>query len=248
VDRGHRRRGREPRSLDRGGAATEDGRSRIAKSVAKGESLPSRERGRAGSECEGLRSGAQGARSRGGSKAGRWRWRRARPGCPHGSRSCRAGPRACLAAEAWPAPLGRVSPGPSLTCRVGREPGQKNGRRVGLTSPCFMYIYTVAATGDASPVSTHACGPEEQKRTYGYRCPISTKPASPARSPFFGPGPSPARPGYMRARAGPGRPGTNKRAGLGQEIRHGGLARHGPFSSKPVKPAFFTLKRAFRPA
>jgi hypothetical protein len=24
--------------------------------------------------------------------------------------------------------------------------------------------------------------------------------------------------------------------------------RHGPFSSKPVKPAFFTLKRTFRPA
>jgi hypothetical protein len=40
-------------------------------------------------------------------------------------------------------------------------------------------------------------------------------------------------------------PVTNKRAGLGQEIRHGGLARHGPFSSKPVKPAFFTLKRVF---
>jgi hypothetical protein len=32
VDRGHWRRGREPRSLDRGGAATEDGRSRIAES------------------------------------------------------------------------------------------------------------------------------------------------------------------------------------------------------------------------
>jgi hypothetical protein len=45
-------------------------------------------------------------------------------------------------------------------------------------------------------------------------------------------------PGTTRLYAGPGRPDTNKRAGLGQEIRHGGLARHGPFSSKPVKPAF----------
>ena len=65
-----------------------------------------------------------------------------------------------------------------------------------------------------------------------------TKPAVWARS----------EPGTARFYAGPGRPGTNKRAGLGQETRHGGLARHGPFSSKPVKPAFFTLKRAFRPA
>jgi hypothetical protein len=39
----------------------------------------------------------------------------------------------------------------------------------------------------------------------------------------------------------------NKRAGLGQKIRHGELARHDPFSSMPVKPAFFTLKRAFWP-
>jgi hypothetical protein len=31
---------------------------------------------------------------------------------------------------------------------------------------------------------------------------------------------------------------TNKRAGLGQETRHGGLARHGLFTSKLVKPAF----------
>ena len=46
MDRGHRRRGREPRSLDRGSTATEDERSRIAKPIAKGESLPSRERER----------------------------------------------------------------------------------------------------------------------------------------------------------------------------------------------------------
>jgi hypothetical protein len=57
-----------------------------------------------------------------------------------------------------------------------------------------------------------------------------------------------SEPGTARLYAGPGRPGTNKRAGLGQDIRHDGLARHGPFSSKPVKPAFFTQKRAFRPA
>jgi hypothetical protein len=49
-----------------------------------------------------------------------------------------------------------------------------------------------------------------------YRCPISTRPASPARSPLFGPGPSPARPGSMRARAGPARisgPGSDKKLG-----------------------------------
>jgi hypothetical protein len=56
-----------------------------------------------------------------------------------------------------------------------------------------------------------------------------------------------SEPGTARLYAGPGRSDTNKRAGLGQEIRRGGLARHDPFSSKSVKPAFFTLKRAFRP-
>jgi hypothetical protein len=47
-----------------------------------------------------------------------------------------------------------------------------------------------------------------------------------------------SEPGMARFYAGPGRPGTNKRAGLGQETRHGGLARHGQFTSKPVKPVF----------
>jgi hypothetical protein len=56
-----------------------------------------------------------------------------------------------------------------------------------------------------------------------------------------------SEPGTVRFYAGPGRLDTNKRAGLGQETRHGGLARHDPFTSKPVKPAFFTLKRAYRP-
>jgi hypothetical protein len=47
-------------------------------------------------------------------------------------------------------------------------------------------------------------------------------------------------PGTDRFYAGPGRPGTNKRARLEQETRHGGLARYDPFTSNPVKPAFFT--------
>jgi hypothetical protein len=65
-----------------------------------------------------------------------------------------------------------------------------------------------------------------------------TKPAVWARS----------EPGTTRFYAGLGRPGTNKRVGLGQETRHDGLARHGPFTSKHVKPAYFALKHAFRPA
>jgi hypothetical protein len=47
--------------------------------------------------------------------------------------------------------------------------------------------------------------------------------------------PRSARPGSMRARAD-----TNKRTGLGQKTRHGGLTRHDPFTSKPVKTAFYT--------
>jgi hypothetical protein len=64
-----------------------------------------------------------------------------------------------------------------------------------------------------------------------------TKPAVWARS----------EPGTARFYAGPGQPGTYKRARLGQETRHGGQARHGLFTPKPVKPAFFALKRAYRP-
>jgi hypothetical protein len=59
---------------------------------------------------------------------------------------------------------------------------------------------------------------------------LDTKPAVWARS----------EPGTARFYAGRGQPGTNKRAGLGQETRHGELDRHGPFTSKPVKPAFCT--------
>jgi hypothetical protein len=65
----------------------------------------------------------------------------------------------------------------------------------------------------------------------------------PGTKPIVWPGPSMARSGFMRARAGPARI-----SGPGQETRHGGLARHDPFISKPVKPAFFTLKRAYRHA
>jgi hypothetical protein len=49
-----------------------------------------------------------------------------------------------------------------------------------------------------------------------------------------------SKPGTVRFYTGPGRPSTNKRARLGQETRHGGQARHGPFTPKPVKPAFCT--------
>jgi hypothetical protein len=56
-----------------------------------------------------------------------------------------------------------------------------------------------------------------------------------------------SEPGTARFYAGLGRLGTNKRVGLGQETKHGGLARHVPFTSKHVKPVF-SLKRAFRPA
>jgi hypothetical protein len=45
---------------------------------------------------------------------------------------------------------------------------------------------------------------------------------------------------------GPSQPGTNKWAGLGQETKHGKPARHGPYTSKPVKPAFCT--KSFLPA
>jgi hypothetical protein len=64
-----------------------------------------------------------------------------------------------------------------------------------------------------------------------------TKPAVWARS----------EPDKTRFDAGPDWPDTNKRAGLGHETRHDGLARHGPFTFKPVKPAF-CIKTRFWPA
>jgi hypothetical protein len=47
-----------------------------------------------------------------------------------------------------------------------------------------------------------------------------------------------SKPGTTRFYAGPGWSDTNKRAGLGQKTKYGGLARHDAFTSKPVKPAF----------
>jgi hypothetical protein len=47
-------------------------------------------------------------------------------------------------------------------------------------------------------------------------------------------------PGPGHFYTGPGRPGKNKRAEPKQENKHDGLAQHDPFTSKPVKPAFYT--------
>jgi hypothetical protein len=55
-----------------------------------------------------------------------------------------------------------------------------------------------------------------------------TKPAVWARS----------EPGTARFYADPGRPGTNKKVGPGKDTKHGGLARHGSFTSKPAKSTF----------
>jgi hypothetical protein len=58
-----------------------------------------------------------------------------------------------------------------------------------------------------------------------------------------------SEPNTSRFYMGPDRPDTNKQARLGLETRYGGLTRHCPFNSKPVKSAFFfLLKCAFRPA
>jgi hypothetical protein len=51
----------------------------------------------------------------------------------------------------------------------------------------------------------------------GYRCPISTRPVSPARSPLFGSGSSPSWPGSMRVRTDPTRisgSGSDKKLGM----------------------------------
>jgi hypothetical protein len=45
---------------------------------------------------------------------------------------------------------------------------------------------------------------------------------------------------------GPSRADTNKWAEFGQKTKHIGLARYGPFTSKPVKPVFFAINPTFR--
>jgi hypothetical protein len=47
-----------------------------------------------------------------------------------------------------------------------------------------------------------------------------------------------SEPGTARFNAGSGRSNTNKQAGLRRETKHGGLALHDPFTSKPVSPLF----------
>jgi hypothetical protein len=69
-------------------------------------------------------------------------------------------------------------------------------------------------------------------------CELGTKPTVWARSEL----------GMVRFYAGPGRSGMNKWAALGQKTKHGGLARHDPFTSKPIKATFFTLNRVYRVA
>jgi hypothetical protein len=84
VDRGHRRRGREPRSLDRGGGATEGNRRFANRQVNRrrvGRERGSRVRMRV--RAEGLRGGPHGARSRGGKGHGVGYG--PRPGCPRGA-------------------------------------------------------------------------------------------------------------------------------------------------------------------
>jgi hypothetical protein len=48
-----------------------------------------------------------------------------------------------------------------------------------------------------------------------------------------------SEPGTAWFYAGPGWPDTNKRAGLGQETRHGGLARYSRLPLSPLSPLFF---------
>jgi hypothetical protein len=85
----------------------------------------------------------------------------------------------------------------------------------------ILEIFEVVASNKAQS-NTRGSDRQDQE----YRWSISTRHASPARSPLFGPGPSSAH--------------FSCRAGLGQETRHSELARHGPFTSKPVKPVFYT--------
>jgi hypothetical protein len=129
VDRGHQRRGREPRALDRGGAATEQPSRRIAKSGIEREP-----RGR-------VRVRVRDGRAVGARGLGR-----------EGTGLCRAGHtgagRAVLAHVSGFRPrhglLHWVMPARAHLSRAG--PGldqvKKNGPWAGLTGSCFMYNYS----------------------------------------------------------------------------------------------------------
>jgi hypothetical protein len=54
-----------------------------------------------------------------------------------------------------------------------------------------------------------------------------------------------SEPDTARFYVGPVRPGINKRAGPGQETKHGVLARHDRLSLSPPNP-LFPLNRAYR--
>jgi hypothetical protein len=112
---------------------------------------------------------------------------RAPTGLSAWSRPCRAGPRAWPAAQARPAPLGRASPGPSHTCRAGREPGQKNGPRAGLTGSCLMYIYRQWPMARSLAVGNAWCGKWEHFSISAWswvRCPVRVADLSSAVSGF----------------------------------------------------------------
>ena len=116
MDRGHRRRGREPRSLDRGGAATE---ASEGNRQSPSQSPPSRERERGSRvrvrmrvRAEGLRGGPLGARRRGGKGHGR---RRLRPTGPD---------RALRVEQAVPCRPTCLASGPGTACSTGPcQPG-----------------------------------------------------------------------------------------------------------------------------
>ena len=70
MDRGHRPRGWEPRSLDRGGAVMEDGRSRIAKGESSNRRRVGEREGAGRSSVSASERLRHGARGRGGKAGG----------------------------------------------------------------------------------------------------------------------------------------------------------------------------------
>jgi hypothetical protein len=108
---------------------------------------------------------------------------------------------------------GRQGSARLLTWRVPGSTGLAAGGQAGSSA----IRRRVASCGGRARSSTiwSPLAPQATLRCR-YRCPISTRPVSPARSPLFGSGPSPARPGYMRGRAGPARisgPGSDRKLG-----------------------------------